>query len=87
MRSGDCTVWPGREVGGGRKCRNEKGNPLMYLAAVAIGSAVGCVILGFLKKNAELQHRNALGKTEHGWGSIRELFCPGLEIREYLQIK
>ena len=28
------------------------GNPLMYLAAVAVGSAVGCVILGFLKKNA-----------------------------------
>lgn len=28
------------------------GNPLMYLAAVAVGSAVGCVILGFLKKDA-----------------------------------
>ena len=26
------------------------GNPFMYLAAVAVGSAVGCVILGFLKK-------------------------------------
>ena len=29
------------------------GNPLMYLAAVAVGSAVGCVILGFLKKDVE----------------------------------
>lgn len=29
------------------------GNPLMYLAAVVIGSVVGCVILGFLKKNVE----------------------------------
>ena len=29
------------------------GNPLMYLAAVAIGSVIGCVILGFLKKNME----------------------------------
>lgn len=28
------------------------GNPLMYLAAVAVGSAMGCVILGFLKKDA-----------------------------------
>ena len=29
------------------------GNPLMYLAAVVIGSVIGCVILGFLKKNME----------------------------------
>lgn len=29
------------------------GNPLMYLAAVAAGSVVGCLILGFLKKDAE----------------------------------
>lgn len=29
------------------------GNPLMYLAAVVIGSVIGCVILGVLKKNAE----------------------------------
>ena len=29
------------------------GNPLMYLAAVAVGSAVGCLILGFLKKDVE----------------------------------
>ena len=29
------------------------GNPLMYLAAVAVGSIVGCLILGFLKKDAE----------------------------------
>lgn len=29
------------------------GNPLMYLAAVVIGSVVGCVILGFLKKDVE----------------------------------
>ena len=29
------------------------GNPLMYLAAVAVGSVVGCLILGFLKKDAE----------------------------------
>lgn len=29
------------------------GNPFMYLAAVVIGSVVGCVILGFLKKNVE----------------------------------
>ena len=28
------------------------GNPLMYLAAVAAGSVVGCLILGFLKKDA-----------------------------------
>ena len=28
------------------------GNPFMYLAAVVVGAAVGCVILGFLKKNA-----------------------------------
>ena len=27
------------------------GNPFMYLAAVVAGAAVGCVILGFLKKN------------------------------------
>lgn len=29
------------------------GNPLMYLAAVVIGSVVGCVIMGFLKKDVE----------------------------------
>ena len=29
------------------------GNPVMYLAAVVIGSVVGCVILGILKKNVE----------------------------------
>ena len=29
------------------------GNPLMYLAAVVIGSVVGCIIMGFLKKNVE----------------------------------
>ena len=29
------------------------GNPFMYLAAVVIGSFVGCVILGFLKKDVE----------------------------------
>ena len=29
------------------------GNPLMYLAAVAAGSVVGCLILGFLKKDVE----------------------------------
>lgn len=29
------------------------GNPFMYLAAVLVGAAVGCVILGMLKKNAE----------------------------------
>lgn len=29
------------------------GNPFMYLAAVVIGSAVGCVILAALKKNVE----------------------------------
>ena len=28
------------------------GNPLMYLAAVVVGAAAGCVILGMLKKNA-----------------------------------
>ena len=27
------------------------GNPFMYLAAIVAGAAVGCVILGFLKKN------------------------------------
>ncbi|MCH1948012.1 fructose-specific PTS transporter subunit EIIC [Enterocloster sp. OA13] len=27
------------------------GNPFMYLAAVVAGAAVGCIILGFLKKN------------------------------------
>lgn len=29
------------------------GNPLMYLAAVVIGSIVGCVILGLIKKDVE----------------------------------
>ena len=29
------------------------GNPFMYLAAVVVGAAAGCVILGMLKKNAE----------------------------------
>lgn len=29
------------------------GNPLMYLAAVVIGSVVGCVIMGLLKKDVE----------------------------------
>ena len=29
------------------------GNPLMYLAAVVIGSVIGCVILGVIKKDAE----------------------------------
>lgn len=29
------------------------GNPLGYLAAVAIGSAVGCIVLSLLKKNVE----------------------------------
>lgn len=28
------------------------GNPFMYLAAVVVGAAAGCVILGMLKKNA-----------------------------------
>jgi len=26
------------------------GNPLLYLVALAVGSAVGCVLLGVLKK-------------------------------------
>ncbi len=29
------------------------GNPLMYLAAVVIGSVIGCVILGLIKKDVE----------------------------------
>lgn len=29
------------------------GNPFMYLAAVVAGAAVGCLILGFLKKNVD----------------------------------
>lgn len=29
------------------------GNPFIYLAAVVVGAAAGCVILGMLKKNAE----------------------------------
>lgn len=46
----DCTL---RAPHGGIFVLPTIGNPLMYLAAVVIGSVIGCVILGVLKKNAE----------------------------------
>ena len=33
------------------------GNPLGYLAAILIGSAIGCLILGLLKKNLKEEER------------------------------
>ncbi len=33
------------------------GNPLMYLAALAVGSAVGCVLLGVLKKEVSIKEK------------------------------
>ncbi|MBS6645319.1 MAG: fructose-specific PTS transporter subunit EIIC [Clostridiaceae bacterium] len=46
----DCTL---RAPHGGIFVLPTIGNPLMYLAAVLIGAAIGCLILGLLKKDAE----------------------------------
>ena len=43
----DCTL---RAPHGGIFVVPTIGNPLMYLAAIAVGSLVGCFILGMLKK-------------------------------------